>query len=88
MAVVVGGSHWNVEVKSTAMHETSDEHETDSRGTPGSMSSGDDQRPEPYVSASPSKSTATQNLVVGQEIDVNPPPRGSIVPGGNQVLPS
>src|SRR5271157_4297387 len=58
MAVVVGGSHLNVEVKSTEMHETSEEHETDSRGAPWSISSGADQRPESYMSASPPRSTA------------------------------
>jgi hypothetical protein len=47
MAVVVGGSHLNAEVLSTATHEIADGHETDSRGVPGSMLSGDDHEPAP-----------------------------------------
>ena len=43
MAVAVGRSHLNMEVPSTAMHEVAETHEIDSRETPGSMLSGDDQ---------------------------------------------
>jgi hypothetical protein len=47
MAVVVGGSRLKAEVRSTATQEIADGHETDSRGVPGSMLSGDDHEPPP-----------------------------------------
>jgi hypothetical protein len=43
----VGDSHLNVEVLSTAIHEVADEHDTDSKGVPGSTMSRDDHVPTP-----------------------------------------